>query len=473
MPIPLLFMGLPLICAPVFYSLQRYRRESAWGAAGMALLLTVLVRALPLNGSIEWLGGALLRDTFTILGRDFTIKAADQLTLAYVFGQAALLFVLSLFTPVGHFFIPVGFAILGFTAAALFVQPFVFAALFIALAASLAVFILVDTEGQPSSRGAWRFLVFTMLGLPFILLAGWQLEQPANLPLTGAALMPVLVLLGLGLAIWQAIAPFHSWLPVVTEHAAPLAAVFVLTAMRFSTVFLLLAFLNTYPALGQHPITERVLTLAGGGVALVGALFAFGQRNLGRVMGYAVLIDFGAVLLAIGLRTTAGLEAALATLALRGMALPVWAVGLTHLRRITGGRDDFESLIGFAWKYPAATATTLIGLLSLVGFPLTAGFPVRWALLTLLAHIHPSAALILLLGMTSIALVCARGLMALLARPADAPRPEHLWDDVIEPPRALLGLGLVCLLLLMLSLFPQSLTNLLVTSIPLFSQYLR
>ncbi len=66
-----------------------------------------------------------------------------------------------------------------------------------------------------------------------------------------------------------------------------------------------------------------------------------------------------------------------------------------------------------------------VGMLSLVGVPLMAGFPARWALLRLLAEQTPALAAVLLAAMTSVGLVVFRGLAAMTT-----PRSS---DEVIEP----------------------------------------
>jgi formate hydrogenlyase subunit 3/multisubunit Na+/H+ antiporter MnhD subunit len=168
-------------------------------------------------------------------------------------------------------------------------------------------------------------------------------------------------------------------------------------------------------------------------------------------MGYMMLIDIGAVMLGIGLGTRTGVEAALATLAVRGLALPMWAAGLDYLRRMAGS-DSFEALRGFAWRHPVAAIAIVLGVLSLAGFPLTAGFTGRWALFYLLAQIHPTAAFFLLLGTVSTGFVCARALATLLAGrgEAEAGGPtEQLHPIAI----GLYGLGFV--VLLVVGLFPQ------------------
>jgi formate hydrogenlyase subunit 3/multisubunit Na+/H+ antiporter MnhD subunit len=271
-----------------------------------------------------------------------------------------------------------------------------------------------------------------------------------------------------GFAILTAVVPFHSWVPAIAEHASPFAAAYVFTVTRLGVLFLMLSFLNAYPWLGENPTVYRALTLAGGGMVLAGGLLAFGQRNFGRVMGYAILVDFGATLLAVGLGSRAGVEAALISVALRSIALPLWALGLEQMREVTGS-DSFDALAGFARRYPLPAAAVVLGLLSLVGFPLTAGFTGRWALLYLLAQIHPSAAILLLLALVSVSLVCARGLAAMLtpAAPLEG-EPALPTAPVSRTALALYAVGFT--VLLAVGLFPQWLLPTVARTAAVFSQ---
>lgn len=457
MSAPILFAGIPILAAPLVYLLFRSRPVATAVAVLITLVLALLALMLPFGQPVGALGGLTIQDTTAVLGRSFTVEPADRLALAFMFSQAALLFLVSGVAETGPAFLPVGLGVLGLLAAALFVRPFLFAAIFLELAAALAVFMLVAvTPGQPLSpratRGALRFLVYTTLGLPFILLTGWLLEasaaSPADLSFTNQAT----VLLMIGFAVLLAVAPFHSWVPAIAEHAPPLAAAFVFSVFGQAVFFLLLNFLGAYTWLSQNPVVYRGLTLAGGGMALFGAVFAFGQRNFGRSLGYAILVDAGAVMLGIGLGTQAGLAAALTTLALRGVTLPLWAVGVAHMRQTEGG-DTFDALRGYARRNPLAAGAALLGLLSLAGFPLTAGFPGRWALLSLLAQIHPSAAVLLLVGIASVSFVCARGLNSLLAQPADEAAPLWSFPTIGRTTIALYALGVT--VVLVLGFFPQ------------------
>jgi len=457
MPAPILFAGIPLLLSPLVYLLNRARPVATALTVLAAVLLAILALRLPFGQPVGYLGGLTVPDTMVILGRSFTVEAADRLALAFMFSQAALLFLASGIADTGPAFLPAGLGVLGFLAAAQFVRPFLFAAIFLELAAALAVFMLVEeqpgeTLSSRATRGALRFLVYTTLGLPFILLTGWLLEANAASPTDPTFTNQATLMVMIGFTVLLAVAPFHSWVPAIAEHAPPLAAAFVLTVFSQAVVFLLLTFLGTYPWLNQNQVVYRGLTLAGGSMALLGAVFAFGQRNFGRSLGYAVLVDTGAIMLGIGLGTQAGIAAALTTLALRGIALPLWAVAMAQIRKMEGS-DDFETLRGFGRRNAVAAAAVILGLLSLAGFPLTAGFPGRWALLSLLAQIHPTAAVLLLLGIVSVSFVCARGLSSLLAVPAGAEPAPWSFPPVSRVSAALYALGVT--VVLVLGIFPQ------------------
>jgi formate hydrogenlyase subunit 3/multisubunit Na+/H+ antiporter MnhD subunit len=132
-------------------------------------------------------------------------------------------------------------------------------------------------------------------------------------------------------------------------------------------------------------------------------------------------------LLAIGHGSPDGLRIAIVLLGLRGVALAVWGLGLGLLRSLRPARSDaFDHMRGLGRKAPLAAAAMVLGGLSLVGFPLTAGFPGRWALWRLIASDYPAASWIVFFSAVSVALTYARGLAALISQPG----PEEVAEDL-------------------------------------------
>lgn len=444
MPAPLLFILLPLAAAAGVYALRRWPWAEAGAAAGAAALFALLALFLPLNAA------PLLRESFSVLGRTFLWEQADRLALVLAYGLSALIFLAAGLWPQGRFFLPAGVAALGLLAAALFVRPFLYAAIFVQLSAALTVLMLAD-ERHPVTSGPLRYLIYTSLGVPFVLFAAWLIDASVAAPEDPTLLPRATLLLGGGLAFFLAILPFHSWLPTLTSYSPPLATTFLIAVMRAPVIFLLLRLLETYPWLRQDPLVFSALNLAGGLMVVIGALFVVGQQNWGRSVGYALLIEIGATLLAVGLETRAGVAAMLAIFALRGLSLLVWAAAIEQLRRASASSEaDFASLRGVGWRYPFAVTAAALGLLSLMGLPLMAGFPAKWALLRLLAEQNPLLAFALLAAMTSVGVVVMRGL-ASLTTPLTP-------DEVILPqetPLQMVFYSLGVLAILLLGAFPQ------------------
>ena len=184
-------------------------------------------------------------------------------------------------------------------------------------------------------------------------------------------------------------------------------------------------------------------------MVVVGGLFAFAQRGLGRLMGYAVLIDFGTSILAIGLGTADGLRAALAIIALRGIGLAVWGLGMGAVVDALGA-DDVDRIRGLGRRAPFAAGAIILGGLSLAAFPLTAGFPGRWALYRLLAADNINLAFVLLLSSLSVILAFAVALRAMLEREEAADASE---ESESLPSMVYAGLGVA--IVLVLGVFPQ------------------
>lgn len=366
---------------------------AAVGAAGtgaFALLVHLEEPFVGLGLSLK-IGG-----TWTLLGRSLILDEGNRAAVGFLYLAAAFLFGGSWVARPGRYFHSVGLASLGAVAASLMVRPFLFAAVFLELAAMGAVLILAR-PAPTSRRGALRLLALYTSAMLATLLAGWRVEVLGAAGGTPEEALQATMLLAVGFSILMVVPPFHHWLPAEAESAHPFALAFVAVFLQSAGLFFLLHFLDGYQWLRDNLQLYHGMRAIGGLMVVAGVLLAAAQTKLVRAVAYALIADLGILLISIGARTSEGYQLAVGLLASHALSLAVCALGLTALGRLAG-EDREGGLRGVGRRAPLAAAAAVAGLLSLAGFPLTAGFPARWALLQSLAATDLASSLAILAG---------------------------------------------------------------------------
>jgi formate hydrogenlyase subunit 3/multisubunit Na+/H+ antiporter MnhD subunit len=431
---PLLLLVLPMAMAGIVYILLRWLSTlSALLAIGTTLALGIAVITLPLDQSVYFGAGrqVAMGEAVTLFGRELVLEEADRMSMAFLFFTAAGIFFLAWrFAPRSLLF-PMGLSLLSLLCGALLIRPLIYAALMLEIAVALSVFAL-QVEGGSPTRGGLRYLTFTILALPGILVTHWLLERYAITPDETELLNTASILLTVSFALLLGVVPFHTWVPAVAGDSVPLAGTFVLTVGNGAVWFLLLDFLEAYPWLSNHPLFGSLVSAAGLTMIIVGALLAPAQRRLGSIIGYAALVDSGAALITLGMNSELGLTLALLSLAVRPFGQALLAAGLSGLRMRSGGDDTSDALRGLGWKAPWSTAALIFGALSVAGLPVSAGFVGRWALCRTLSSSDPASALLLLLAGVGVIAGLWRGLSALLMRPPSPKDRSVLTTDHSE-----------------------------------------
>ena len=210
---------------------------------------------------------------------------------------------------------------------------------------------------------------------------------------TGAALLanPVLiagmVLLLVGFLFKVAAVPFHMWTPDVYEGAPSNITSFMATAVK-AAVFASLVrvsasfFGNSGVALlgNMQGMVHHVLWAIAVLTMLVGNLVALQQTNLKRLMAYSAIAHTGYLL--VGL--LAGPVTGYAGISFYLVAYVAMNIGTFALLSLFSGRDDaaltVPGLVGLGKRHPWAAAALTVFLLSLGGFPPTAGFVAKYYL---------------------------------------------------------------------------------------------
>ena len=450
---PVLWIVLPIIAGIGLFFLRRWYRLVVALGTGLALFLTLLAWQAPINETIHLGAWSFkINETLNVLGRQFSLTDPDRPFMVCIYLMAALWFAATYIGRAGRIFVPLGFIITGLLTAALAVEPFLYAAMLVELAALVSV-VLLSPPGGPVRHGSLRFLIFQTLGMPFILFTGWLLTgvevSPGELMLVNRAA----ILLGIGFVLWLAIFPFHTWLPMVTEEAHPMSASFVTLMLPFMIMLFGLGFLDRYAWLRNAPQLISLLQIAGGLMVLTGGVWAAFQVHLGRILGFAVMVEIGKALLASSI--PGGLVLFFALLLPRAVALAVYSLALSVLQSSPGLSNQrnlyFRDVQGLGRKLPLAAASLSIAFFSLAGLPLLAGFPVLISLLRMLTSVSIPLAILTLLGTAGLFISGLRSL-AILVMGTDT-EPQG-WQ-IQERSTVILFLGIGVVVLLAIGLFPQ------------------
>ncbi|WP_345344907.1 proton-conducting transporter membrane subunit [Candidatus Villigracilis affinis] len=255
-------------------------------------------------------------------------------------------------------------------------------------------------------------------------------------------------MLSLGFAFLLAVFPLYSWIPMLTEEASPYATGFLLWALPTFTVIFLLNFLDRYTWLRSTPQLSSAIQYAGVFMVASGGLFASQQKHIGRMMGYASIVETGLLLLAAGLRSTEVVNVTFLLLTPRGLELAVWALAISIIKRKVYSLR-FSEVRGLARSYPVAVTSIILAHLSMAGFPLLAGFPSRAALWQELGGESLTISLWVFIGLLGLLIGAIRTLAVfVMAEENKAWELNETWVQVI-----MLGVGVIGLFIL--GIFPQ------------------
>ena len=440
MSAPLIWIILPLLASVVFWFLKERSQLVILLASGFCLLLAILAWRAPVD-SLMQLGpiSFTISSTLTFLGRSFILASSNSafLVLIYLIGAFWLFGAIAAGVP--NTFVPLGLALISLLVAALAVQPFLYAALLIEMAVLLSIPMLVP-PGKTAGQGVIRYLIFQTLALPFILLAGWAAAGVEANPTDQRQLIQAVVLLGLGFALWLAVFPFYTWVPLLAGEAHPYVAGFVLVLLPNVVILLMLDFLNAFAWLRAYPLVPEVLQLVGSLMVITAGIWSAFQRDLSRLFGYAVIMESGFSLLAISLGNQVGLQVLTASFLPRLLALGLWALSLSIIGK--QGSVDFDSLSGLLHCMPFTAVGFLLAYFSLGGLPLLAGFPMREILLEGVAQHNITVAFWTLIGNLGF-LACGFRILAVLAKSNEKTwKIQEKWTQIV----LLIGGGLALFL---------------------------
>ena len=396
-----LWILLPLVVAVILLLIMRWRTVAAMVAATTSLVLAILAAWLPGQEQVViWQWGVPFSDTLDFFGRQLELSTADRPTLIVLYLAAALWFAAVPLARPTRLFVPLGMAIVALFSAAIAVEPFLFAAVFIEIAVLLSIPML-SPPGRTVNRGVLRYLIFLTLGMPFVLISGFLFTGLEIGPGDPVFVAIAISLLAIGFALLLAVFPFHTWIPMLSQESHPYPTAFILLFLPIAVLLLGLGFLDSFVWMREDPNTVLLIQVIGAVMIVTAGVWAAVEKNLTRIVGFAVILDIGfsllAISLAIGNDPLTFRILFIAGLLPRALSLGVLALALSSLiRRI----DSFnqEHIRGLVRAYPVISISIIVPLFSLAGLPLLAGFPFKLGVIEGLSSELPAISFWAILG---------------------------------------------------------------------------
>ena len=189
------------------------------------------------------------------------------------------------------------------------------------------------------------------------------------LPIVGViSLTTIAILVLMGPMAKSAQFPLHVWLPDAMEGPTPISALIHAATMVAAGVYLIA---RTYPLYVAAPVAMNVVAWIGGITALFSATIALSQYDIKRTLAYSTCSQLGFMVMALGIGAySAGLFHLMTHAFFKAMLFLCSGsviVGCHH-------EQDMREMGGLRKHMPITSATCLIGVLAISGFPFLSGF---------------------------------------------------------------------------------------------------
>ncbi len=262
---------------------------------------------------------------------------------------------------------------------------------------SLSTYVLIAQGSERDKRAltaSYDYLImgtigatFFVIGLGFLYMATGTLnmadiadriaEQGGSRTVRAAF---AFIVVGIGLK--AAMYPLHRWLPNAYTYAPSAVTAFLAATATKVAVYVLLRFMFSVfqPGFLFEVNTLEFIILPIALIAMFVASFvAIFQSDFKRMLAYSSIAQIGYILLGIAFLSETGITAAIAHLFNHGItkAALFMSVGAYVFCAKSSFYDDIQ---GLGRRMPFTSIAVIIGGLSLIGVPGTAGFISKWVL---------------------------------------------------------------------------------------------
>ncbi len=400
--LPVLQVLVPLVAAPLAVLIGN--RQLAWGmafvASAVAFIISILLLIRVIDGSVlsYHIGGWA-----PPLGIEYRIDVANAFVLMLVTGISTVVLPYarkSVSAEIAQRHHTLFYAcyllcltgLLGVAATGDAFNVFVFLEI-----SSLSTYVLIAMGSAADRRAltaAYDYLImgtigatFFVIGLGLLYMATGTLNmadiaeriagQGANRTVHAAF---AFIVVGIGLKV--AVYPVHAWLPNAYTYAPSAVTAFLAATATKVAVYVMLRFMFSIfqPDFLFKLSTLEFIILPFAVIAMFAASFiAVFQSDMKRMLAYSSIAQIGYILLGISFLSETGLTAAMVHLFNHGITKAALFLGVGAFVLRSGG-SFYDRMFGLGRAMPWTSAAVVIGGLSLIGVPGTAGFVSKWVL---------------------------------------------------------------------------------------------
>ncbi|MBI5444850.1 MAG: Na(+)/H(+) antiporter subunit D [Deltaproteobacteria bacterium] len=227
---------------------------------------------------------------------------------------------------------------------------------------------LVWLRRKPESLAAgYRYLLVHVAG-GLILMGGIFLRYMdvgnfafGRIPLEQANLAAYLILIGF--ALNAAVPPIHAWLPDAYPESTVMGGAFMCAFTTKTAVYVLARAFPGYPVLA---VLGAIMTLYGVGYAII-------ENDGRRILSYHIVSQVGYMVCGVGIGTAMAVNGAVAHAYAHILYKALLFMGVGAVLEMAG-TCRLNELGGLYKRMPLAMLGTVIGGISISGFPFTSGF---------------------------------------------------------------------------------------------------
>ena len=409
--LPALQVILPLVSAPLAVLFRHggfafaVVTGGAWAAFAIAIGLWLQVDGLGSGGFISYQMGSWAPPW----GIEYRVDRLSSFVLLLVSGMAAIVLPWSRASiareipPEVHYLYYAMFGLclaglLGITITGDAFNIFVFLEI-----SSLSTYVLIALgRDRRALAAAFQYLIMGSIGATFIVIGiGFLYLLTGTLNLADMAVrlrdvensrsvLAALAFLTVGISLKVALFPLHQWLPNAYTYAPSASTAFLAATATKVSVYVLIRFY--FSVFGESlvfeklPLPQIMLWLSLIAMFAASAIAIF-QDNLKRLFAYSSVSQIGYITLGLSFDSVNGLTASIVHLFNHGIAkgaifLLIGGIVAVSIKR--GGIPPvitFDSLAGLSRRMPLTSFGIVIGGLSLIGVPGTAGFISKWFLI--------------------------------------------------------------------------------------------